>query len=168
MWNPDFHGARHAALNIQGRSELLPPKPGETPPRYDTLEFKIVQSYVNGQEVNRIVCEGVVVDPPKRRARHLTAGTAMTITQSDTAKLIVRLLSLDRFRRRNGKALIVFLQLTQRNEEDAFRDHLNIPSGSRIVFKARGLARQGYARSAWASMQKQATQARLDVPCWHF
>ena len=67
MWNPDRHGAGHAALNIQGRAELLPPKPGETLPEYDTLEFKIVQSYVNGEAVSRIVCEGVVVDPPKRR-----------------------------------------------------------------------------------------------------
>ena len=48
MWNPDHHGAGHAALNIQGQAELLPPKPGETLPGYDTLEFKIVQSYVNG------------------------------------------------------------------------------------------------------------------------
>ena len=68
MWNPDHHGAGHAALNIQGQAELLPPKPGETLPGYDTLEFKIVQSYVNGEAVSRIVCEGVVVDPPKRRA----------------------------------------------------------------------------------------------------
>ena len=67
MWNPDHHGAGHAALNIQGQAELLPPKPGETLPGYDTLEFKIVQSYVNGEAVSRIVCEGVVVDPPKRR-----------------------------------------------------------------------------------------------------
>jgi hypothetical protein len=66
-------------LNIQGRAELLPPKPGETLPGYDTLEFKIVPSYVNGQAVNRIVCEGVVVDPPKRRAERLTAGAAVTI-----------------------------------------------------------------------------------------
>src|ERR1700682_1054752 len=35
MWNPDVHGAGQAALNIQGRSKLLPPKPGETLPRYD-------------------------------------------------------------------------------------------------------------------------------------
>jgi hypothetical protein len=69
MWNPDVHGAGHAALNIQGRSELLPAKPGETLPGYDTLEFKMVRSYSNGQAVNRTVCEGVVVDPPKRRAR---------------------------------------------------------------------------------------------------
>ena len=48
MWNPDHHGAGHAALNIQGRAELLPPKPGETLPGYDTLEFKIVRSCVNG------------------------------------------------------------------------------------------------------------------------
>ena len=71
MWNPDHHGAGHAALNIQGRAELLPPKPGETLPGYDTLEFKIVRSYVNGQAVNQIVCEGVVVDPPNRRAEVL-------------------------------------------------------------------------------------------------
>ena len=79
MWNPDDHGAGHAALNIQGRAELLPPKPGETLPGYDTLEFKMVRSYVNGQAVNRTVCEYVVVDPPKRRAKHLTAETGMTI-----------------------------------------------------------------------------------------
>jgi hypothetical protein len=67
MWNPDVHSAGHAALNIQGRTELLPVKPGETLPGYDKLEFKMVRSYVEGQAVNRIVCEGVVVDPPKRR-----------------------------------------------------------------------------------------------------
>ena len=78
MWNPDRHGAGHAALSIQGRAELLPPKPGETLPGYDTLEFKIVQSYVNGEAVNLIVCEGVVVDPPKRPAEHSTAGAAVT------------------------------------------------------------------------------------------
>ncbi len=68
LWNPDFHGAGHAALNIQGQSKLLPPKPGEKLPRFDTLECKMVRSNVNGQAVDRIVCEGVVVDPPKRRA----------------------------------------------------------------------------------------------------
>jgi hypothetical protein len=67
MWNPDVHGAGNAALNIQGRAGLLPVKPGETLPGYDTLEFKMVRSYVNGQAVNCIVCEGVVVDPAKRQ-----------------------------------------------------------------------------------------------------
>ena len=67
MWNPDVHGAGQAALNIQGRVELLAVKPGEMLPRYDKLEFKMVRSYVNGQAVNCIVCETVVVDPPKRR-----------------------------------------------------------------------------------------------------
>jgi hypothetical protein len=76
MWNPDFHGAGHAALNIQGRSELLPPKPGETLPGYDTLEFKMARSHVDGQAVDLIVCEGVVVDQPKRQAgRWTVAGT---------------------------------------------------------------------------------------------
>ena len=78
MWNPDHHGAGHAALNIQGRSALLPPKPGDTVPGYDTLEFKTVQSYVNGEVINQIVCEGVVVEPPKRRAERSTAGAAVT------------------------------------------------------------------------------------------
>ena len=35
MWDPDVHGAGNAALNIQGRVELLPPKPGETLPGYE-------------------------------------------------------------------------------------------------------------------------------------
>jgi hypothetical protein len=69
MWNPDVHGAGRAALNIQGRVELLPPKPGATLPRYDQLEFRLVRSEVDGQAVSRIVCEGVIVDPPTRRAR---------------------------------------------------------------------------------------------------
>jgi hypothetical protein len=69
MWNPNVQGAGHAALNIQGRVELLPVKPGETLLGYDTLEFKMVLFYVNGQAVNRIVCEGVVVDPPKPREK---------------------------------------------------------------------------------------------------
>jgi len=76
MWNPDRHGAGRAVLNIQGRAELLPPKPGETLPGYDTLEFKTVQSYVNGEVINQIVCEGVIVDPPKRRAERSMAGVA--------------------------------------------------------------------------------------------
>jgi hypothetical protein len=59
MWNPNVHGTGQAALNIQGHSDLLPVKPGGTLPRYDKLEFRL-----NG---GRIVCEGVVVDPPKRR-----------------------------------------------------------------------------------------------------
>jgi hypothetical protein len=78
MWNPDVHGAGHAALNIQGRTELLPPKSGETLPGYDTLEFKMVRSCVNRQTVNLIVCEGVVFDPPKHRAGCLIAGTPIT------------------------------------------------------------------------------------------
>ena len=61
MWNPDVHGTGRAALGIQGGVELLPPKSGETLPRYDRLEFKLIEG--------RIVCEGFVVDPPKSRRR---------------------------------------------------------------------------------------------------
>jgi hypothetical protein len=69
MWNPDVHGAGKAALNIQGRAELLPAKPGETLRRYDKLEFKMGRPYVDGEAVDQIVCEGIAVDPPKPRPR---------------------------------------------------------------------------------------------------
>jgi hypothetical protein len=59
MWNPGVSGGGRAALKIQGRVGVLPVKPGQSLPRYDTLEFKLIEG--------RIVCEGVVVDPPKRR-----------------------------------------------------------------------------------------------------
>jgi hypothetical protein len=57
MWSARVHGAGQTALNIQGSVELLPREPGETVRRYDNLEFRLL----GGQ----IVCEGVVVDPPK-------------------------------------------------------------------------------------------------------
>jgi hypothetical protein len=69
LWNPDLRGAGNAALNIQGGVALLPPKPGDKLPRYDTLEFKLIRCRVDGQVVSQIICEGVVVDPPQRRAR---------------------------------------------------------------------------------------------------
>ncbi|BBO10954.1 hypothetical protein [Bradyrhizobium sp. TM102] len=56
MWNPRLHGTGEATLNIQGSVGLLPPAPGETMPRYDKLEFKML----GGQ----IVCEGVIVEAP--------------------------------------------------------------------------------------------------------
>jgi hypothetical protein len=56
MWNPRLHGTGEATLNIQGSVELLPPAPGETMPRYDKLEFRML----GGQ----IVCEGVIVETP--------------------------------------------------------------------------------------------------------
>jgi hypothetical protein len=69
MWNPDLHGTGRAALNIQGGLGLLPPKPGETAPQYDKLEFKLIRSDAGGQAIDQIVCERVVLDPPQRRAR---------------------------------------------------------------------------------------------------
>ncbi|MBR0706485.1 hypothetical protein JQ603_08305 [Bradyrhizobium liaoningense] len=56
MWNPRLHGTGDATLNIQGSIELLPPAPGETMPRYDKLEFRML----GGQ----IVCEGVIIEAP--------------------------------------------------------------------------------------------------------
>ena len=57
MWNTNGNG--HAALNIQGRAGLLPVRPGEKISRYDTLQFKQLE--------HGIVCEGVVVEAPRRR-----------------------------------------------------------------------------------------------------
>lgn len=69
MWNPRLHGTGDATLNIQGRVGLLPPAPGETMPRYDKLEFRML----GGQ----IVCEGVIIEAPvqadKRSFTHLAA-----------------------------------------------------------------------------------------------
>lgn len=56
MWNPRLHGTGDATLNIQGRIELLPPEPGETMPRYDKLEFRMLG--------RQIVCEGVIIEAP--------------------------------------------------------------------------------------------------------
>lgn len=47
-----------SVLRIQGSVALLPPKPGETMPQYDTLEIRLI-----GGE---IVCEGFVLQPPER------------------------------------------------------------------------------------------------------
>ena len=62
-------GAAHAALNIQGRVDLLAPKPGETLPGYDKLEFKLI-GYP-------IICEGAVVDPPNGQGNSQFAGPAI-------------------------------------------------------------------------------------------
>ncbi|MCP3470742.1 hypothetical protein NLM33_10465 [Bradyrhizobium sp. CCGUVB1N3] len=53
MWR----GTGQSVLCIQGRIALMPPKPGETMPGYDRLEFRLI----NGL----IICEGFVVDPPE-------------------------------------------------------------------------------------------------------
>jgi len=46
-----------SSLNIQGRTELLPVKPGEMLPGYDKLEFKWFGPTSTGKAVNRIVCK---------------------------------------------------------------------------------------------------------------
>ena len=55
------------APHIHGELLKLGFEIAQSLPRYDKLAFKRVGSYVNGQAVNRIVCEGAVVDQPKRR-----------------------------------------------------------------------------------------------------
>jgi hypothetical protein len=59
MWSSDLHGSGKATLKIQGQAELLPAAPGERSRAYDKLEFRLIEG--------RIVCEGVVIGPPKAR-----------------------------------------------------------------------------------------------------
>jgi hypothetical protein len=59
MWSSDLHGSGKATLKIQGQTELLPVAPGESSRAYDKLEFKLIEG--------SIVCEGVLIDPPKAR-----------------------------------------------------------------------------------------------------
>ncbi|MDE5442384.1 hypothetical protein GWG65_13175 [Bradyrhizobium sp. CSA207] len=68
MWNPRLHGTGDATLNIQGRIQLLPPAAGETMPRYDKMEFKML----GGQ----IVCEGVIVEAPAQSSQRSFARLA--------------------------------------------------------------------------------------------
>ncbi len=65
MWSSDLHGSGKTTLKIQGQAELLPVAPGESLRAYDKLEFRLIEG--------RIVCEGVVIDPPKgrREVKHL-------------------------------------------------------------------------------------------------
>jgi hypothetical protein len=77
MWNPRLHGTGNAALNIQGRIGLLPPAPGETMPRYDKLEFKLL----GGQ----ILCEGVIVEAPAA-AGHRSFTTLAEPVKSERAR----------------------------------------------------------------------------------
>ncbi|TPQ34839.1 hypothetical protein C2U70_15930 [Bradyrhizobium guangdongense] len=68
MWNARTHGAGQAVLCIQGSVKLLPPKPGETMPQYDRLEFQLVDG--------RIVCEGFELDAPEAPRQRVFASAA--------------------------------------------------------------------------------------------
>ena len=66
LWKHDFHGAGLASLNIQGRSSVTAADFGSPKPEYDNLEFRMVRSLMNGQPIDNIVCQGVIVKAPKR------------------------------------------------------------------------------------------------------
>jgi hypothetical protein len=63
MWNRHVHGAGLAALNIQGRTELLPVKPGETLPGYPTRD---ISRFPNGSCRVRACVEVASVSTVKR------------------------------------------------------------------------------------------------------
>jgi hypothetical protein len=68
QWDPMTHGRGLSSLIIQAKTEMVERTPGMALPKYDTLEFRLEGTTVNGQSVDAIVCEGVVVEswPPSR------------------------------------------------------------------------------------------------------
>ena len=75
MWNPRLHGTGES-LSIQGQVALLPPEPGESLPRYDRLEFRLL----GGQ----IICEGIILDAPVHAAQRNF--TRLAEPQADRAR----------------------------------------------------------------------------------
>ena len=63
-WQPEIHGRGLATLNISAEVKMRPRGPLGTPiPPYDNLEFQLLQKEINGQKINAIACEGVIVEP---------------------------------------------------------------------------------------------------------
>ena len=62
-WDPEVHGRQLASLNIAADAGMKPSVPGAPIPLHDNLEFRLVQTVVNGETINAIVCEGVIVEP---------------------------------------------------------------------------------------------------------
>ena len=63
LWDPETHGKGLLALHIPAKVGLIQTVTYAPLPPYDNLEFRLVRANMNGQPVNSIVCEGVVVDP---------------------------------------------------------------------------------------------------------
>ena len=61
-WNPDTHGRGLLSLHVPATVKMRPVRLGATLPPYDDLEFHLVRATMNGQPVNSIVCEDVVVE----------------------------------------------------------------------------------------------------------
>jgi hypothetical protein len=62
QWDPGTHGRGLSSLIIQAKTEMVERTPGMPLPKYDTLEFRLERSTVDGQPVDTIVCEGIVVE----------------------------------------------------------------------------------------------------------
>jgi hypothetical protein len=66
QWDPQTHGRGLCSLNIEAKIEMRPTRPGTPLPNYDNLEFRLERTTVNGQPVDAIACEGVVVETSAR------------------------------------------------------------------------------------------------------
>jgi hypothetical protein len=62
QWDTETHGRGLLSLHIPAKVEMRPVRFGAPKPPYDDLEFRLVRATMNGQPVNSIVCEGVVVE----------------------------------------------------------------------------------------------------------
>jgi hypothetical protein len=81
QWDPETHGRGLLSLNIPAKIEMLPQATGTPLPRYDNLEFRSVRATLNGQPVDSIVCEGVVVESdapnlPPQASTHIVESPA--------------------------------------------------------------------------------------------
>ena len=61
-WNPNTHGRGLLSLHIPAIVKMRTVRFGAPLPPYDDLEFHLVRASMNGQPVNSIVCEDVVVE----------------------------------------------------------------------------------------------------------
>jgi hypothetical protein len=62
QWDQKTHGRGLLSLHIPASVEMTAARFGAPLPAYDDLEFRLVRATMNGQPVNSIVCEDVVVE----------------------------------------------------------------------------------------------------------
>jgi hypothetical protein len=67
IWNPDFHGFGRSPLRIPGHSRKSDDQSCDEPILPEVLEFRMVRAWWGNQPIDSIVCEGVIVEPPRNR-----------------------------------------------------------------------------------------------------
>jgi hypothetical protein len=60
-WEPATHGRGLKSLNIQASTDMRTAPFAYPMPPYDNLEFRLVHATIDGQPMDSVVCEDVVV-----------------------------------------------------------------------------------------------------------